>query len=156
MPASGRQNVATVACVRVITEIAFPGLFLLLSRFFFVPPARKQRLQHLSGLIISGRSRRVLLFACWAALASTTACLMEDHGADELDALDLFGRRRRRPITRSDCSGVAGLLFVHLFATVAFDAVRTVLAGTHARSDAFRIARPLGAVLRWRFSEVHS
>jgi len=38
--------VANVACVRVITEIAFPSLFLLLSRFFSMPRARKQHLQH--------------------------------------------------------------------------------------------------------------
>ncbi len=38
--------VANVACVRVITEIAFPSLFLLLSRCFSVPRARKQHLQH--------------------------------------------------------------------------------------------------------------
>lgn len=38
--------VANVACVHVITEIAFPSLFLLLSRFFSMPRARKQHLQH--------------------------------------------------------------------------------------------------------------
>lgn len=38
--------VADVACVRVITEIAFPSLFLFLSHFFLMPRARKQHLQH--------------------------------------------------------------------------------------------------------------